>query len=182
MAKQPKLSDLQLVLLSTATQRADGNLLPFAESLKAGDTRLPKAIQSLIKRGFVTETEVPGAALAWREEGDCRFGISITPEGTAAIAGEGGEPPVDQDKSTGSKPAPAPAPVKATAVKAGTKQALLVSLLEREEGASIQEIVDATSWQPHTTRAALTGLRKRGFEITSAKVEGVSRYRANRAA
>jgi hypothetical protein len=180
MAKQPKLSDLQLVLLSTASQRADGNLLPFAESLKADDIRFPKAIQSLIKRGFVTETEVHGGALAWREEGDRRFGISITPEGTAAIAGEGGEPPVDQEKSTGSKPAPAP--VKATAVTAGTKQALLVSLLERDEGASIQEIVDATSWQPHTTRAALTGLKKRGFEITSEKVDGVSRYQAKRAA
>jgi len=180
MAKQPKLSDLQLVLLSTASQRADCNLLPFAESLKADDNRLPKSIQSLIKHGFVTETEVPGAALAWRKEGDRRFGISITPEGTAAISGEGGEPPVDQETSTGSKPVPAP--VKPGAIKAGTKQALLVSLLEREDGASIEEIVAATSWQPHTTRAALTGLKKRGFEITSTKVDGVSRYRAKRAA
>lgn len=182
MAKQPKLSDLQLVLLSTASQRADGNLLPFAESLKGGDNRLPKAIQNLIKRGFVAETNVPAAASAWREEDDRRFGISITPEGAAAVAGEGGEPPVDQAKPGGSKPAPAPAPVKSGVVKARTKQALLVSLLEREEGASIEEIVAATSWQPHTTRAALTGLKKRGFEITSTKVDGVSRYRAKWAA
>jgi hypothetical protein len=55
-------------------------------------------------------------------------------------------------------------------------------MLERDEGATIQQIVDATGWLPHTTRAALTGLKKRGFEISSEKGEGVTRYRAKRLA
>jgi hypothetical protein len=39
-------------------------------------------------------------------------------------------------------------------------------------------MVAATCWLPHTTRAALTGLRKKGYAIDSDKVDGVRTYRA----
>ena len=42
-----------------------------------------------------------------------------------------------------------------------SKIAHVTCLLERSEGASLDEMVSATGWQPHTTRAALTGLKKR---------------------
>ena len=58
-----------------------------------------------------------------------------------------------------------------------TKRAQLVALLERKEGASLNDMVAATGWQPHTTRAALTGLRKSGKTIESKKADGVRRYR-----
>jgi spore coat polysaccharide biosynthesis protein SpsF (cytidylyltransferase family) len=58
-----------------------------------------------------------------------------------------------------------------------TKRAQLIALLERKEGASLDEMVVATGWLPHTTRAALTGLRKSGKIIESDKVDGVRRYR-----
>ena len=58
-----------------------------------------------------------------------------------------------------------------------SKTGLLVDLLSRDEGATTEEIVAATSWLPHTTRAALTGLKKKGHVIASDKVEGVRRYR-----
>ena len=38
-------------------------------------------------------------------------------------------------------------------------------MLQRDRGATIDELIDATGWLPHTTRAALTGLRKRGFAL-----------------
>ena len=59
----------------------------------------------------------------------------------------------------------------------GTKQALLVGLLGRAEGATIDEIVAATGWQPHTVRGAFAGaLKKRlGLTIASEKVEGRGR-------
>ena len=65
----------------------------------------------------------------------------------------------------------------------GTKQARLIAMLRRTEGATIAEIVEATSWQPHTVRGALAGaLKKRlGLTITSEKVEGRGRvYRMER--
>jgi hypothetical protein len=51
-------------------------------------------------------------------------------------------------------------------------------LLVREAGASIEELTGSTGWQPHTTRAALTGLRKSGLTIEKDKVDGVTRYRS----
>jgi len=41
----------------------------------------------------------------------------------------------------------------------------LVGLLKTGTGASLEEMIEATGWQPHTVRAAMTGLRKRGYEI-----------------
>src|SRR5688572_21556978 len=49
--------------------------------------------------------------------------------------------------------------------RAGSKQAIVLDLLDRPQGATLDELVAATGWLPHTTRAALTGFRKRGFEL-----------------
>ena len=54
----------------------------------------------------------------------------------------------------------------------------VLALLKRDEGATLDELVDATGWLPHTTRAALTGLKKKGHSIERTKVDGVSRYSA----
>jgi hypothetical protein len=51
----------------------------------------------------------------------------------------------------------------------GTKSALLLSLLVRPEGATIAQVVQSTGWLPHSARAALTGLKKKGHTIASEK-------------
>jgi hypothetical protein len=60
--------------------------------------------------------------------------------------------------------------------RALTKKSLLLELLGRADGASINDIVASLGWLPHTTRAALTGLGKTGHEIVRTKVDGTSRY------
>lgn len=71
-----------------------------------------------------------------------------------------------------------PANADASQPREGTKGALVVSMLARPSGASIDDLMTATGWLPHTTRAALTGLRKRGFIIDrSSSEEGGSVYR-----
>lgn len=62
-------------------------------------------------------------------------------------------------KDTTSKKAPA---------KAGAdikKSEAFAQLLAREEGASLDELSTATGWQPHSCRAFLTGLRKKGWAV-----------------
>ncbi len=54
-------------------------------------------------------------------------------------------------------------------VRAGTKQATLVDMMRTAAGASIAQMGAKTGWQPHSVRAALTGLRKRGIAVTRAK-------------
>ena len=60
-----------------------------------------------------------------------------------------------------------------------TKRAQLIALLSRKTGKDISAISDRLGWQPHTTRAALSRLRKAGFEIAREvpKRGGAARYR-----
>jgi DNA-binding transcriptional regulator PaaX len=55
-------------------------------------------------------------------------------------------------------------------------------MLERRGGASLVDLVEHTGWQPHTTRAALTGLRKKGHIIAKESREGITVYRIVKAA
>tara|TARA_R110000787_G_scaffold221414_1_gene330102 strand:- start:475 stop:705 length:231 start_codon:yes stop_codon:yes gene_type:complete len=57
-----------------------------------------------------------------------------------------------------------------------TKAAMVVALLQSEGGASMEDCGEATGWLPHSCRAFLTGLRKKGYDITRSKVDGVTRY------
>jgi hypothetical protein len=54
-------------------------------------------------------------------------------------------------------------------IRTGSKQATIVKLMSRSKGATLDEMIEATDWLPHTTRAALTGLRKRGFALERIK-------------
>lgn len=53
-----------------------------------------------------------------------------------------------------------------------SKTNLVLDLLRRPEGATLDQLVAATGWLPHTARAALTGLKKKGHAVSSTKEEG----------
>ena len=59
----------------------------------------------------------------------------------------------------------------------GTKQAVLIELLSRAEGATLPQMTEATGWQVHTVRGAMAGALKKklGLEITSEKQTGTDR-------
>jgi hypothetical protein len=165
----PKLNDIQLILLATAAQRDDGSLLPPPESLGDQGARIRKAIPPLLKRALVEEIGVTDDARVWRQDGDARIGLVITAAGRAIIAVE--EP---DDARTGAPAAPAMADD--TPGKPASKIATVLEMLRRDGGATLTDMVEATGWLPHTTRAALTGLRKRGHAITRTGETGASRY------
>lgn len=164
----PKLTDMQLIMLTTAIQRPGGNLLPVAESISGAGARLKRSLTGVLKRSFVSEVEVSAAAESWREEGDQRFGLIITDAGRAAINAGGGEDSrAAEPLATGERPA-----------NAGfTKKDRVIDLLKRAEGATMEELTRATGWLPHTTRAALTGLRKKGLKVDRWKRDDVTCYR-----
>jgi DNA-binding MarR family transcriptional regulator len=59
-----------------------------------------------------------------------------------------------------------------------TKQARVIAILERDTGATLAELIAVTGWLPHTTRATLTGLRRKGFVLDKSKREdGTTVYR-----
>lgn len=59
-----------------------------------------------------------------------------------------------------------------------SKISIVLSLMQRENGATLSEMIKATDWLAHTTRAALTGLKKKGHALTKDKRDGATCYRA----
>ncbi|WP_373476588.1 DUF3489 domain-containing protein [Sphingorhabdus sp.] len=58
-----------------------------------------------------------------------------------------------------------------------TKNQQVIDLLSRKGGATLEEMSTLASWQPHSTRSFMTGLKKKGHVIDSDKVDGMRRYR-----
>ena len=187
----PKLTDAQLVILSAAGQRDGGAVLPLPKSLKINKAAAAKTIKSLMNRGLVTEKPAARDDDVWRETEDGRRRkLVITDAGLAAI-GVG----ADEESDTQSPAAKArlkkrkprtgrSAPGRQTktetsppTVRQGTKQALLIDLLKRKDGATIDEFVDATGWQPHSVRGAISGALKKklGLTVNSKVIEGRGR-------
>ncbi|MDX3899366.1 MAG: DUF3489 domain-containing protein [Sphingobium sp.] len=158
MPRKLQLTDLQLILLSTASTRVNGHLYPLKGSIAGKTDDVAVAVTALLKRGLVEEVAASDASRMWEERDGERLGLVITAKGRALIdgAGPGGE----------TVPAPAPA---TSAPRAGSKTQMVLALLGREEGATPAELIDATGWLPHTMRAALTGLRKKGHGIELGK-------------
>ena len=80
--------------------------------------------------------------------------------------------PAAEVKASTSAPDPK---VEPKPVKLSSKASLVLGMLERADGATISQLVAATDWLPHTTRAALTGLKKKGHHVTSTKTGGEER-------
>ena len=71
----------------------------------------------------------------------------------------------------------APAETQPTFALPPTKKEAVLNLLRADGGATLAAITAETAWKPHTARAFLTGLRKKGYEIERSSQNGESSYR-----
>jgi Protein of unknown function (DUF3489) len=164
-----KLTDTQLIVLSNAAARDDGIAVVPNKMNKAAAS---KVAASLVARKLMREVRSKPGMPVWREDEDDRsISLMIMRAGRDAIGvdDEAAEksPPASK-KDSGSRRSAAKEPfgiVTTVAPRAGTKQAQVIQMLSAKTGATLEALVDATGWLPHTTRAALTALRKRGFSI-----------------
>jgi hypothetical protein len=92
--------------------------------------------------------------------------------------------PRDTDQADATSPAPEAQAQPAPPVpRSPSKLDTLAALLRQTEGASLPELMHATGWQAHLVRGAMAGaLKARGLIITSEKIEGSRRWRAETAA
>ena len=182
----PKLTDTQAIILSRAASRPDNLAMPLPEGLAGAAAKM--AVAKMIERGWLEEIDANlrrGEPL-WRETGDGHGTTLIATE--AGLAAIGIEPVVATTMSNlrkaklevvlaakepieTSPDADTPQPV---AIRTGTKQAQIIALLQRPEGASITEIVEATGWLPHSARGLISGglKKKLNLPITAEKVAG----------
>ena len=181
-----KLTDAQLVMMSAAAQRED-RCLAAPETMKGAVVN--KAGAKLVKLGFARDIRAkPGVPLWRRDETGRSFALKLTAAGLKAIAVD--EEPQDVIKPGEASPQLLPeakngvrqddvgrhAPT--AAPRDGSKLALLIDLLRRADGATIVDLTQTTGWLAHTTRAAITGLRKRGYAVTRERSDaGESVYR-----
>jgi len=164
------LNPNQQAILEHAVQHSGGKIIWFPEHIKGGARA--KVLEGLFKRALITPY---GDEWIVAAEGYDALGLprpvalppTITlddPELEADVASaEASWQQHDKDK-----------PVR---TRADSKQALVIGLLQRPEGATIAQIMQATGWQQHTVRGTLAGtLKKRlGLTITSTKEAGGQR-------
>jgi hypothetical protein len=167
-----KLTDTQSLILSAGAQRADNLAMPLPKGLHGAAAQ--KVISMMIERGWLEEVDADMRKREphWRETGDGHgTTLVVTDAGLLAI---GVEPVVVKTMAAiRSQAAQRPAS-KPPTPRAGTKQAQIITLLQRPDGATIAEIVAATGWQAHSARGMISGaLKKRlGLPVTSEKVDG----------
>jgi hypothetical protein len=178
-----KLTDAQVVMMSAAAQRNDRCLSAPATIEGAA---LIKVGAKLARLGLAREIEAKAGAPIWRRDGAGQgYALKLTAAGLKAIAVDA----VSQDKIAPNE-APQPEakndvspdeggdPARVAAPRDGSKLALVIEYLQRADGATIIDLTHATGWLPHTTRAALTGLRKRGYAVIRERIgAGDSVYR-----
>ena len=179
-----KLTDTQLVLLGAAAQRKD-LCLAAPPTLKGATAQ--KVASKLISAGLVKEVKAKASGPIWRrdEESGASYALKLTAAGAKAIAVDDAAEPEDAGEESDAlanpdqaairsklgakdaRPAEAmePDPIRPSAPRGGSKLVQVIELLERDHGATIEELIAATGWLAHTTRAALTGLRKRGYAV-----------------
>jgi hypothetical protein len=181
-----KLTDTQLIVLSAAAARDDGiAVVPPKMNRSAAS----KVGAGLVSRKLIREVRSKPGMAVWRQGEDGRpISLIVTRAGRDAIEVEEdalagaqrstNEPlrktvvPIDEKRSRNGSDENEATDGGPTSPRAGTKQALVIAMLCAKGGATLDTLVGATGWLPHTTRAALTGLRKRGFAIERMREEG----------
>ena len=162
-----RLSDTQMITLSAAASHETGRLLPVPDSVKARGAALDRTLAALVRRGFAVETIANATDAVWRTDPDGqRIGLAITDEGLAAIGVEPGDVPESGGED-----------VRPERVRPSGKLGAILAAVAGPDGASLVELADAAGWQRHTTRAALTRLRQRGFDIRLETTDGRKAYR-----
>jgi hypothetical protein len=162
--------DAQLVMLSAASQHGE---LCLTAPVKMKGAILTKVSEKLVKLGLVREIRAKTGVPVWRrDEAGPGYTLKLTAAGLKPIAvGDGSEAAIAPMEAPQPRPNPdtrsasGPGAIEHAQTlppRAGSKLARVIDLLQRSEGATILTLTEATGWLPHTTRVALTGLRKRG--------------------
>ena len=205
MTTHIQLTDTQTTLLTQAAYRPDGNIEPLPPTLRGGARA--KVIDGLTTRGLIVEqdgkhvlTDDGYAAVSrTRPETNPEADDAETNSAWAAQYGAshvlldeiGGEDPTDAEIEASHVDDPeietAVAAAEATwqdttkeakpRTRENSKQAQVVAMLKRAEGATIPQVMAATGWQAHTVRGTFAGAfkKKLGLNLISEKTQGGER-------
>jgi phage I-like protein len=183
------LNPTQTAVLTHAIDHTQGKIKWFPENIKGGARQ--KVIEGLFKRAMIigSDGDWQVTAEACDALGRERPGQRATAE-TATPTGEKTPKVARKTERKAAKPTPDAAAsgdgeTPAPRTRENSKQAKVIAMLKRPEGATIKQVCEATEWQAHTVRGTFAGAfkKKLGLTITSDKTEGGERiYRIAEAA
>ena len=170
-----KLTETQTIILTAGSQR-EGNIgMPLPKGLHGAAAKM--AVNRMIALGWLQEVDANlrrGEPL-WRETGDgLGTTLIVTDAGLLAI----GIAPIKAKVMSAQRGSAQAEPVaRPPRPRAGTKQALLIAMLQRPDGATMEEIIASTQWLAHSARGAMSGAlgKKLGLAVTSSREEGRGR-------
>ena len=149
-----QLTPTQQAILAHARQHTAGKIEWFPENIKGGTRQ--KVLDGLFNRALITKSASDWliAAEGYDALGVPRKGVINTPAADTNAA-----------------------PAKTPRTRENSKQAQMIELLKRPEGATLNQLIEATGWQAHTVRGAMAGALKKklGLTITSDKATGQER-------
>ncbi|MFY9736827.1 MAG: DUF3489 domain-containing protein, partial [Rhodoplanes sp.] len=165
----PQLSDSQLVVLTAACQRPDRCVFPVTAKLKGN--AVGNVLKSLLNKGLIKEVRAKRDDTVWRhDEERGRMTLVVTKAAFATLGIDPQEAPEEEAESaveaadstkTPSRTKSRASRTAAPRTRADSKQAQLIAMLRWAKGATIEEIAEALSWQPHTVRGAIAGALKK---------------------
>jgi len=160
----------QQAILEHAVQHSGGKIAWFPEHIKGGARA--KVLEGLFKRALITPDGDDWVVAA---EGYDALGLPLPGALPPTIMLD--DPELEADVTKAEASWQTPRQHKPVRTRADSKQALVIGLLQRPEGATIVQIMEATGWQQHTVRGTLAGtLKKRlGLTINSSKETGGQR-------
>jgi hypothetical protein len=162
-----ELTDTQRTIVDHATGKTKGRVEWFPDHLKGGARN--KVLSGLHTRGLVaTEADVCQVTA----EGYKALGKRVPKSAAAPIDAE-----TEAAVATAEAAWTAPAANRPPRTREGSKQAVVIELLKRPEGASIAQVCELTGWQAHTVRGTFAGALKKklGLSIVSDKPQGGDR-------
>ena len=164
------LNPNQQAILAHAVQDSSGKIAWFPEHIKGGARA--KVLEGLFKRALITPDGDDWVVAA---EGYDALGLPRPGALPPTITLD--DPELEADVASAEASWQKPAKDKPVRTRADSKQALVIGLLQRPEGATIAQIMEATGWQQHTVRGTLAGTLKKRLRltITSAKEAGGQR-------
>ena len=189
MTTTKPLTETQMLVLSHAAQRSDLSVLPLPTTVRARGSVKRNILAAMLKMDMFVEAPVTEAGLAWRtDEAGQQYGLHLSPVGYFAtclppatpgekVSSTEGDQRQDQGPANDNPVVIATAQLDAAPRSPSGKLGQVLIAISSETGATLTEITTLTGWLPHTARAALTGLRQRGFPIQLVEADGRKTYR-----
>jgi len=167
-----KLTATQITVIKAAAVRPDGNIEPLPANLRGGARTA--VIDGLLARDLITKFQCPDHVAHYLTDAayaavGCKRKVPapVTPDPEIEAAVSAAEAMWAQEKQAAAKPR----------TRENSKQATVIQMLQRPDGTTVQQVMQATGWLAHTVRGTFAGALKKkfGLNIVSEKSSGSKR-------